>query len=173
MASLERPGDMQYPEDGFAAQQLLTAAQRAAKLLRGVKVAIRGKKVPMSLLVDLGLEAVQWRMDAKEVASIAEAKAGMRRLYMERAATITEHWGNSLDQVRDGTTRAALAHRVDVERDLLASLSELKEEVTRLATTRVKLNDFIDESIEKGYASIEDTSSAFPAPAGPNAKLLY
>ena len=147
-ADLEATGfeELDSPDaaGGEGAKQLLDAAQRAAKLLRGARFAVRGKNVPVAVIAEVGLEAIQWHLDSKAAEAITAAKEDLRAGYAAKADEATGRWSDHVDQLRDETTRSALLRTEQVEQELFAGLSHLREDLQILARTRNRLTESID-----------------------------
>jgi hypothetical protein len=153
-AGFDAPGGID-PVAGETAEKLLEAAQRAAKLLRGVKPLVKGKAVPLAPIVTVLLEGADWELERRRSNAAAEARETVRAAYSERAEEAIDNWEQDLDETRDETTRSALTRADQVEQDLFEQLTSVREQMEQLARSRRALDAFVTEAIAAGYADTE------------------
>lgn len=153
-ANLEAP-DAPAGAGAGVAKELLDAAQRAAKLLRGLRVAVKGKGVNVGVVADVGLEILQWVNDARTAEAIIAATEQVRSAYSTIAGESIERWEDYLDELRDQTTRSALNRTDAAEQELFGELADLRSDLAALVAARKELSSQIDVAIAKGYLEAE------------------
>lgn len=143
------------PVGGETAEKLLDAAQRAAKLLKGVKPMVKGKTVPLAPIATALLEGADWELERRRANAVVEAKESVREAYSERAEGLIETWEQDLDEIRDETTRSALARADQVEQELFDQLTSVRDQLEQLAESRRTLDAFVTEAVTAGYADVD------------------
>jgi hypothetical protein len=136
---LEAPAGVD-PVGGETAEKLLAAAQRAAKLMKGVKPVVKGKAVPLAPIVTALLEGADCELERRRARAVADAKDSVRAAYAERAEDLIDAWEQDLDETRDETTRSALARADAVEQDLFSQLTTVRQDLETVADARRTLD---------------------------------
>ena len=131
---------------------LLDAVKRAANLMQGAKIALKGKAIPAGTILGVGAEALDWYLASKEAAAVAEAKRSVREAYLAEADKLSERWDEYVSEIRDDTTRRLLAETEKVEDELFARLVGTQEQQRKLKDARDHLDRLIDDAIATGHA---------------------